>query len=138
MLNDDPGSSTWYHYCYDPATKGPCCTSVEDCREKMVVRLINLFISRAFPIVTMTRFTYVLQGLTRVIAGQACKRILSRSFGSGFEGGPISSKGHHELAEHGAGEDDFERINKSRTSTLGTWLNDIETEWKTPIIFPCC
>lgn len=78
MLNDEINSDRWVHYCFDRTTRAPCCASLSEAKEKTTVCLINLFATPAFPIVTTSRFTYVLKGLSKVICGRACKDILSR------------------------------------------------------------
>eukprot|EP00959_Pyramimonas_sp_CCMP1952_P147196 3080600-Pyramimonas_sp.AAC.3 len=65
LLNDDPRNDSWVHYCFDPASKRPCCRSVHDFRSKLATRLANVFVVPAFPTVTMSRFTYALIALSR-------------------------------------------------------------------------
>ena len=76
MLNDDIDSDEWWHYCWGRSTRWHCCKDMEECIDKMVVRLWNVLVARAFPRVTMSTFCNVLKGLCRVIAGQAVKRLL--------------------------------------------------------------
>ena len=135
VVNDEPTSDRWVHYCWDPVTKKPCCESLREAREKVVVALINVFVTPAFPVVTMSRFTYVLKALTRVIAGKAVKRILPRCLASRAYKGPMTMKANVE--ELGAGAMDWESVQGARLNSLGLWLNDPESDWEVPLTFVC-
>lgn len=136
MLNDEPSANVWTHYCWDHAKKAACCQSLEDSKEKMTVRLCNLMITPAFPVVTMSRFTYVLKAMTRIICGLAVRRILPRCFGTGHEKGPSSIKDMlADVAEFGSGDSDLTKQHHGRIHSVGKWLNDRRTVWELPITF---
>lgn len=136
MMNDDPASTRMVHYCWDPEVHGPCCVSVEDAREKLTVRLINVFVSPAFPVPTMSRFTYMLKALTRLIAGFASKQIFSRSFGKRSAAAAVQHE-HANVGEVGARDSDMYTINNLRVRTVGEWLAKPSSAWEMPLTFIC-
>jgi len=110
---------------------------LEHAQEKMTSRLISLFVSPAFPVVTASRFTYAMQALNRVIAGKAVRRILPRAFGKASSNEAPSTVAAN-VAEFGAGASDMLDQHRSRLGTVGRWLNDPASDWQVPICHVCC
>ena len=137
VLNDEVGSDRWTHYCWDAAAKGPCCKDVEEAKEKTVVGLVYMFAVAAFPIVTMSRFTCVLKGLSKVIAGRACKNILARCMVVKRPTINQPELGVDNVGELGAGEGDFDHIKSTRLLTVQRWLSDPSTSWELPVAYVC-
>jgi len=136
VLNDSPTAMVWNHYCWNSATRQPCCQDLQDAQEKMTVRLVNVFVTPAFPRVTMSRFTYVLKALGRVLAGIVTKRIFPRCFNRGFDSGTPAAQGDApDIAEFGAGDTDLSELQGRRAKTVGAWLNSRSTTWEVAISF---
>lgn len=68
------------HYCWDPATKGPCCESEDEAREKATVAQVNFHASRAIERVTISRWTHMAKTRKRLIVGMTCQKLFLTSF----------------------------------------------------------
>lgn len=110
------------------ATRGPCCTSLAEANDKPLPCLV-------FPIVTMSRSTYVLKGLSSVVCGKACKDILSRCVRMVLTS--VADIGVDIVGELGAGEAGFERVTRLRLSAIQRWLANTTLGRELPIGFIC-
>lgn len=67
MVNGDIREEQWRHYCWDPATKAPCCSSAQEAVEKTTVACVNAFFAGGDPIPAESRWTNTLANFKRTL-----------------------------------------------------------------------
>ena len=73
-VNDKWDDALWItHYCWClESDTNRCCESDEDAKDKVKAALANIFYGRSIPIVTLSRWTYVLTLLIYFLLGLSC------------------------------------------------------------------
>lgn len=75
LYNHDPNSGVWSHYCWDAGARRPCCSDLAETKYKMKSAFMNVLVTPTFPLVTMSRFTYVLKAAGKVLTSFALRRV---------------------------------------------------------------
>lgn len=117
------------HYCWN-GRGGGCCTSEEQTAEKLTGALLNVFVSRAVPVGTLSRWTHITTICTMLCANYACRDLLASALLHGLE---EDQHAEEQAAQKlpafaaGAGDDDIMAQHRARKEKVRQWLSRPET-----------
>ena len=66
MINGDL-KGEWIHWCHDPVTNRPCCSSQVVAAEKTLIAVVNGLLGRADPLPCESRWTHTLSVFKRTL-----------------------------------------------------------------------
>lgn len=129
-LHEVPGQQARVHYCWCPRTQKACCSSDDACCEKVAVAHVNMFASRAFEDVALSRFTNVSKARKILLFGMTNQRLYLSAVAF------VASKGVDRddpdstiiptlsaPEELGAGESDLQVTHRVRCTRIHAWLS---------------
>lgn len=127
MANGDPGDRALRHHCLAAPGAKPCCTSLDDAREKYTTALINVLLGPSERLPTESRWTNLLPAMKRTLLRRFLHDInVHKATGSSTD--LPESVAMDDEAQ--ASADFFKKINGVREKRAKEYLTDDNTIWE--------
>lgn len=117
------------HHCHGSDGR-PCCSSLQQTKERMLSAYLNLFTCHSLPVATLSRWTHVLIVAGTLCTGFACRDLylgaLVQGLSADEEAEQVATKKLATVAA-GAGDEDLAVEHRARVAKVRRWLALPET-----------